>query len=279
MKIVIYHLNCNDGFGSALVAWTKLGDDVEYYPAAHYSNPPDVKGKEVYILDFSYKKDIMLKMIEEANSLIIIDHHKSAEKDLEEIPDKNKIFNMNNSGAVLTWKYFYPKTTVPKLLQYIEDRDIWKNEMLYSKECFFGLNQIDKKFIKWNLYLTYENKIQELIESGKIILKHNNDLINFVCKSAYLLNHKLINQKSYNIAYLNSNILKSDLGNHLVEKFFPDSDFAVIYHYDGQYNKTIFSLRSLDSKIDVSQIAELYKGGGHRNASGLALEGFHNQLI
>ena len=279
MKIVIYHQNCNDGFGSALVAWKKFGDNAEYYPALHYTKPPDVKGKDVYILDFSYKKDIMIKMIEEANSLIIIDHHKSAENDLKEIPNENKIFNMKNSGAVLTWKYFYPQKPVPKLLQYIEDRDIWKNEMLFSKECFFGLNQIDKEFIKWNLYLTNDNKIQELIESGKIILKHNNDLINFVCKSSYLLNHKLINQKSYKIAYLNSNVLKSDLGNYLVENHFPDSDFAVIYHYDGKDNKTIFSLRSLDSKIDVSEIADLYKGGGHRNAAGLSLEGFHNHLI
>jgi uncharacterized protein len=30
----------------------------------------------------------------------------------------------------------------------------------------------------------------------------------------------------------------------------------------------VFSLRSTDSGIDVSEIAKLYGGGGHRNASG-----------
>ena len=62
-NIIIYHKNCNDGFGSALVAWLKFKDDAEYFPASHYSQPPDVTGKNVYICDFSYSKNILLNMI------------------------------------------------------------------------------------------------------------------------------------------------------------------------------------------------------------------------
>ena len=54
-NIVIYHKNCNDGFGAALVCSTILKKkNTEYHSAVHYSDPPDVKGKNVFILDFSY---------------------------------------------------------------------------------------------------------------------------------------------------------------------------------------------------------------------------------
>jgi len=108
-NIIIYHKNCNDGFGSALVAWLKFKDNAIYYPAHHYTAPPSVKNMNVYICDFSYKKDILEDMIKSSNSLIVIDHHKTAESELEKIDSKYKIFDMNHSGAVLTWKYFFPE--------------------------------------------------------------------------------------------------------------------------------------------------------------------------
>ncbi len=269
--IVIYHKNCNDGFGAALVAWLKFGNEAEYYAASHYTVPPDVTNKKVFILDFSYKQDIILNMIEESENLLIIDHHKSAEKELINIPNSNKIFDMNHSGATLTWKYFFPGVEIPLLLLYIEDRDIWKNELEHTKECFFGLNEIKKDFNIWKEYLNDE-KIVDLIKQGSVIYNHNQDLINFLSRCSYLQTNLLLNNKSYNIAYLNSPVLKSDFGNHLMN-IFPDADFSAIYHYDGSENKTVFSLRSLDSKTDVSEIAKLYNGGGHRNASGLSING------
>ncbi|VVU94958.1 hypothetical protein CPAV1605_683 [seawater metagenome] len=276
-NLVIYHKNCNDGFGAALVAWLKFGDDAEYYAANHYSNPPNVSNKNVYILDFSYSADIINKMLKEVQSLIIIDHHLSAKKDLEQIPVENKIFDMNHSGATLSWNYFFPNTKTPLLLEYIEDRDIWKNELENTKECFFGLNEIKKDFKIWKQYLDDE-KVKDLLKTGSIIYNHNQDLINFLSRSSYLKSTVLSDNKSYNIAYLNSSVLKSDLGNHLLVKVYPEADFSAIYHYDGGDNKTIYSLRSTDEKTDVSEIAKKYNGGGHRNASGLAISGFQINL-
>ena len=50
---VIYHANCTDGFGSAFSAWKLLGNRAEYYACGHGDKPPNVKGKNVVILDFS----------------------------------------------------------------------------------------------------------------------------------------------------------------------------------------------------------------------------------
>ena len=54
VNCVIYHANCTDGFGSAYSAWKLLGNRAEYYACKHGTPPPDVTGKNVVILDFSF---------------------------------------------------------------------------------------------------------------------------------------------------------------------------------------------------------------------------------
>ena len=64
--IIIYHSNCLDGFGSAYIAWKQFGEDADYIPAHYGNSPPDVKDKKVYIVDFSYPREVLLKMAEDA---------------------------------------------------------------------------------------------------------------------------------------------------------------------------------------------------------------------
>ena len=35
VQVVIYHANCNDGFGAAYSAWKLLGNRAEYHAASH----------------------------------------------------------------------------------------------------------------------------------------------------------------------------------------------------------------------------------------------------
>ena len=85
VNCVIYHADCTDGFGSAYSAWKLLGNRAEYHACKHGTPPPDVTGKVVAILDFSYSNAVTKKMIEDADGLIIIDHHKSAIVELHDI--------------------------------------------------------------------------------------------------------------------------------------------------------------------------------------------------
>ena len=62
---VIYHADCTDGFGSAYSAWKQLGNRAEYHACKHGTPPPDVKGKNVVVLDFSFNNATTKKMIEE----------------------------------------------------------------------------------------------------------------------------------------------------------------------------------------------------------------------
>lgn len=89
-SLVIYHANCADGFGAAFAAWLKLGDEAEYLPMDYNqiknaNDLPSVKGREVYILDFSLPLDIMLYILAESSKLVWLDHHISSQPLLAEL--------------------------------------------------------------------------------------------------------------------------------------------------------------------------------------------------
>ena len=102
--------------------------------------------------------------------------------------------------------------------------------------------------------------------------------VNDLLKSSYSKRLKL-NDTTYKVAYVNSKLYRSDLGHQLLKKH-TDCDFSAVYFYSGMFDKTQFSLRSLDDGADVSKIAESFKtgGGGHKCAAGMSLKGSHIKL-
>lgn len=61
--LCIYHgPGCLDGFGAAWAVWSRWGDDVEYRAANYGQAPPDVTGKAVLIVDFSYPLETLRAM-------------------------------------------------------------------------------------------------------------------------------------------------------------------------------------------------------------------------
>lgn len=150
--IVIYHANCNDGFGAALAAWMKFGPSKDVtFIAGRYGDPaPDVAGANVYLLDFSYKRDVIARMLDEAHTLTVIDHHKTAAEDLAPL---GIVIDQTQSGAVLAWKHFFPGTPVPPLLLYVQDRDLWRWELPQSREVSAALSVLPQDFRVWSSYL------------------------------------------------------------------------------------------------------------------------------
>ena len=275
VNLVIYHGNCSDGFTSALAAYCYFkssdgfnvnGDKVEYHSAAFNRPPPNVTGKNVLICDFSYKYEIMLEMISKANSLAILDHHKSAESALKQISDVNKVFRMDHSGAYLTWKYFYPEQDVPLLVKYVEDNDIWLKIMHNTREVTSYIFSLPFEFTEYEKLLDPE-EIKKIIPIAEGMNKQN---MYYVEKSLpyNTLKFVQIDDKYYFAVHLNSSVLKSEIGNEVL-KSYPNSDFSAIYSVNG--NATYFSLRSENDRADVSLIAGKFGGGGHRNASGLSV--------
>ena len=273
---VLYHGNCNDGFGSAFACYYYMKNKfphkaISYHPCYHNQCPPDVNGKNVLICDISFSYDTMINMIKKSNKLCILDHHKTAQEDLKNIPDANKIFEMKHSGAYITWAYFFGESDVPKLIRYIEDNDIWTRTLPNTKAFTAFINSIQKKFDLYENFLD-DNYIETTaIPVGLGMQRANEKYVEEAVKRT-ALNFMLINNKLYFVGSVNTSILKSEIGNAIFDSY-PNADFSLCYSESTYTDENYVSLRSVNNATDVSAIAKLFNGGGHRNASGIVTYG------
>ena len=265
--LCIYHNNCLDGFGAAWAVHKALGDKVEFYPGVHQQAPPDVSGHEVLLVDFSYKKAVLENMLKTADSITILDHHVSAEQELADLLSSGKIkglFDMNQSGAMLTWQWFNPGKAAPKLIEHIQDRDLWLFKLAGTREIHSALSSYPYDFSLWDkLMASSDEELEALKRDGEAIeRKLQKDIRQLIATGV-----RRMNIGGYDVPVLNAPAAYvSDAGNIMSL----GEAFAACYwdHADGRS----FSLRSQQEGADVSEVAKSYGGGGHRNAAGFTIE-------
>lgn len=263
--VVFYHKDCFDGFGAAYAAWKKFKNKAVYVPLGHHSKAVNISGKnEIYFVDFSYPKNIIDKIIKNNKKVTVIDHHISNEKVVKSL--KYNSFDNNHSGAVLTWKYFHTEKPVPKLLLYIEDRDLWNFKVPLTKEIMAAIALRDLDFRLWDKIvedLENKEKRKKYIKEGKIVLKYQNKLIGGLVDKSDKAQFE-----GRNALVVNSSVLASEVGNALVKK---GADIGIIWNQKAR--QTHISLRSdKKGKIDLSKIAQKYGGAGHKSAVGIILD-------
>lgn len=262
--ICIYHgPGCLDGFASAWVmnCFAKLtGMEVEFVVGIYQTPPPDVTGKNVILLDFSYKRDVLLEMVSKANSITIIDHHKTAEEDLKDLPLNVEChFDMERSGAMMTWNHFFPDIFPPMIIKHIQDRDLWKFDLADTKEITAALFSYPLDFEVWD-YLIDSKPLDHLYSEGEALLRAQEKNVESLIKNlAYRTTIA-----GYDVPIINvPAMFASDVG-AIMSKGEP---FAVSY-FDLPGGERIYSLRSQPDGVDVSEIAKQFSGGGHRGAAG-----------
>jgi len=261
--IVIYHGSCFDGITAAWVAQTYFRSrsiPVDFFAATYGENPPDVKDKSIFIVDFSYPRAILEKMALEAKDITVLDHHKTAEEDLKGLAFA--IFDMNRSGAGIAWDWFFPGHPRHWLVNTVEDRDLWRFAHPNTKALMGYIATIPMDLYNWNL-LAQSNQ-SEIHVLGIAINKY---ITNYGLKAIEHVRHEMVGGylvPTMNLSYQNC----SDHLDALI-KVKPDVFFVASYFRrgDGLWQ---FSLRS-HGEFDVSVIAKQYGGGGHKNAAGFTL--------
>lgn len=297
--LCIWHGNCQDGFGAALAVKLRF-PTVALHPAVYGDPPPDVTGKHVVVVDFSYPLETLQKMAAVAKSVLVIDHHKTAQHDLAMLPHagldetdpwrefQREIggycrraglphlaahFNLNRSGARLAWEFFHATKQVPRMIQHIEDRDLWRFAMEGTREYAANLFSHPYDFEVWMELL---RETQEpltyramLAQGAAIERKHHKDIAELLLVTSRPMiigGHRVL---AANMPYT----MASDAAGKLAEGL----PFGATY-YDTA-TRRVFSLRSRGD-FDVSQVAKSYGGGGHKNAAGfsraLGWEGDHD---
>jgi nanoRNase/pAp phosphatase (c-di-AMP/oligoRNAs hydrolase) len=290
--IVIYHSPCDDGFGAAWAAWKRWGDSVEYVPATYGKPAPDVAGKHVLMADFSYKRLELEAMAQSAKSIIILDHHKTARDELAPFqygasnsrgamsiddvpavmiataefqkPAVAAVFDMDRSGARMTWDFCHPDKDVPELIRLIEDRDLCRFDYPQTRAFSLWLRSHRYDFQTWDRIAQQMDSAAaaDIMRQAIAIEGFYDQKISEIAATARWLKINNIPVPVANCTWA----FASDVAHALLVKH-PEAAFAATYYDRGDGART-YSLRSEDERDDVSVHARRYGGGGHRNAAG-----------
>lgn len=289
--LCIYHANCLDGFAAAYALHYFMGrDEVDFHASDYGDAPPDVKSRDVVIVDFSYKREVLLEMARDANSILILDHHKTAQEDLLGFklpPDfaaweeyirvhvpftaENKVaalFDMNRSGAGMAWDYFGSGAR-PLLIDYVEDRDLYRFKMSRTREICAGLASYPMTFEVWDHFFPYrypeqQEVLNDLYTGGLAINRYNKQVI----ESALPVMERKMIIGGVKMPVVNlPKVMASDAGNMLAQKWAVRT--AAVYRDESDHRA--FSLRSTSLGLDVAEIAKKYGGGGHQHAAGFKM--------
>ena len=278
--LCIYHGGCDDGFAAAWCVRHATGDLFEFYAGRYQDEPPDVTGKHVLLVDFSYKRPVMVEMARKAKSVMVLDHHKSAAEDLAGFPElaatapvvwrQNELefhkhgiatkFDMERSGAGLAWDFLHGDRARPTFIDYIEDRDLWRKKLPYGDEFTIALRSYPQDFNVWDGLV---GRVGELIAEGKTLQRYYRLRVEEMKAAAYPAmiagNRCMIS----NAPYFAASEVAGELALGEAVKF------GATY-YQAERDKWTYSLRSRGD-FDVSEIAKQYGGGGHKNAAGFSV--------
>jgi uncharacterized protein len=268
MPLILYHADCPDGFGAAYAAWRVYGAGAEYVPCDHGGAVPDVTGRDVYILDFSFDADVMLGMKASARSVTLLDHHQTAHDRLKCLtcgPGFTLLFDMQRSGARMAWAHFHPGQPVPMLISRIEDRDIWRWAYPDSRAYLAALDALPLDFERWAQFQADsedEGKLALLLASGQAVVDRFNAQVQDLADSAFAVRFL-----GHDVLAVNApSEFTSDLGNVLCQK---TGTFALVFRVSSPDTVKV-GLRAVRG-FDVARLAERFGGGGHPQASAFRL--------
>lgn len=254
---VLYHADCFDGFGAAYAAWKALGDSAEYIPVKYGQAIPDLpRDARVAIVDFSFPRKELLELKDKVDDLVVLDHHKTAVENLKGLDFAR--FDMDRAGAGLSWEFFHPGKPEPEVLQYVEDRDLWKFQLPASKEVSTALGSYPMDFETWDK-LTAEG----LRAEGIPLTRYKDQLVRQTVERA-----GVGEIAGYRVPVVNTPAeLRSEVGHEMLQRN-PDAPFVALYFIDEKGTQA-WSLRSRGD-FDVAALAGQFGGGGHKAAAGFA---------
>lgn len=307
---ILFHSPCPDGMAAALAAYEHFGDKAKYHPMQYGKALPSIpNGSLIYLVDFSLSHAQLVELANRSDGVIVLDHHKTAQADLEgfaNLDDETDDhmynvdggplvkFDMNKSGAVLTWEYFHGSRLaykpLPHMFRLIQDRDLWRWEFGDDTKAFAAWLSLKpmtlkgyKEALDW--LESGEGNYEAAINQGKLLLQLDTQYIERFCSGAMktnLLGHDIV------VVNTSTTVLQSETCARLLEKH-PWAKFAGSFcirnlpvTVDGQTENQETVLWSLRGRgdFDVSEVAKHFGGGGHKSAAGFKMsrEELYNTL-
>lgn len=271
--VVLYHGNCFDGIAAAWVTQRKFPDATcipAIYGASHRQAFYDAIGQEnlslerikdtrIIMVDYSSSREDMEKLYQLTDgNFQCIDHHKTAQLACEGLDFC--IFDMEESGASLAWKTYFPDEPMPRLIKYVKDRDLWQFRLAQSHQVNAFIHSYPMTLEAYGGLVEYlENDENFFIaqQQGVAILRYKEQMVDNICMTAEIID---------GIPTVNTSVLFSEVPERLLE-IFPTAPYARYYYDRIKDGIRQWGLRS-KGDFDVSEVAKDNGGGGHKNAAG-----------
>lgn len=264
---VIYHRDCYDGFTAAWLLHQHFPD--ARYVGANYGDKGDPTGliapvgEHVLMVDFSFPRADLIRLAEKAESIVVLDHHKTAEENLRGLDFCE--FDMERSGCQMAWDWLareYPKSVGKRrhwLVEHVADRDLWRMALPQTPFVHAYYTSVPMTFKAWGEMANMGRN--NAVKLGKAIRQSIDRYCEKVGAHAYGAETKWGRTVVVNAPYLNA----SELADWLLKQ--PGAPEWSVSWYQRRDGKIQYSLRSRGD-FDVSQIAKSMGGGGHKNAAG-----------
>lgn len=289
MIAIIHHGGCPDGTAAAWAIWSRLRAvspdiEVQLIPASYdmplpeWGDPgPDgeVYGPdEVYVVDFSWPVEDMIKLSQRCGWLCHLDHHQTAIDDMaahaDEVAAKAipyyRQLDPTKSGAVLAWEFAHVGEPVPPLLQYVQDRDLWRWELPRSRQVGSLILTLSPNVEDWDHYAGLS--LGDLLTQADGAYDFEQAAVRSALKGARWCTMVAPDGEIREFPIFPSPYILGSTGcEQLMEIAGSDMAGYFIDRNDGQVQ---FGFRSRNG-VTVHDWAKKFGGGGHPQASGCTL--------
>lgn len=285
--MIIYHGGCWDGFGGAmvLVDWLAAqGRAAELVPGFYGMAPPDVTGRFVYVVDFSFGADDMVRMAEQAHSLVWLDHHKTA---IEAVAGRSwpetclRHLDLERSGIRLAWDFAHPgpvvgdfnafdfaefsaladavkRASAPWYVLHIEDRDLWRKSLPDNEAVAMWIRSHEMTAPEWSNITS--SQVETAAREGAAMLAYHRRLVRNAARQAVDVEIGGVTMPLVSCSY--------DLGSDICDQLLHDRGiYVAAYFLLNRAGRWQYGFRSTRG-FDCSELAKRFGGGGHAQAAG-----------
>lgn len=267
--MIIFHGNCWDGFGAAMVVRQFILECCQPDPkielvAGWYGMPtPEVDGLDVWIVDFSFPPEQFSEIIDRARDVCWLDHHKTAVEACEAIAFERGVKglrDMDRSGVRLAWDFLNgtPEPWTPWEVRYIEDRDLWRFAQPNSEEVGIWIRSHEMTVETWEKFQNTD--VLNVMAEGRAMLAYHRRLVANAAANATWFTIGGVTMPMVTASY--------DLGSDVCDFILREKDVPIAgYMLINRQGDWQYGFRSKPG-FDCSEIAKRLGGGGHAQAAG-----------
>lgn len=273
----VYHEVDLDGRLSAAIVKMKNPDceliGTDYHKTFPWKKFQHGSHETVYMVDVSiYPMRLMFELAARCK-LIWIDHHITAMKAYAELvhgPDKLEYIkgyraSKKGGACILTFEHLHPRLNVPRAVNLVGQYDVWNLENPATVHFSYGalMHETDPRTEEglsfWKRVMFDEEFLFEVLIKGEHLQKYeNNKNASFIAENAFEVEFEGLKCLATTAMNVNSMLFNSMWGNG-------EYDAYIVFGF--LKDKWKVSLYRAKDDIDVSPIAQKYKGGGHAGAA------------